>query len=103
MSMIGGENQNGMNPMPGLHWDGNDGRSIPSNGSGDWFQYKYFFFEKLNSLDKKVDDIEKVVEEIKVSFIKLQTKIMVVSALSGVISAALITAVFTSLADKFIK
>ena len=42
-------------------------------------------------------------EEIKVSFIKLQTKIMVVSALSGVISAALITAVFTSLADKFIK
>ena len=91
-----------------IPWDGINDRRTNSSGSsqayaGDWFQYKYMFFEKFNSLEKKVDEIEKSVDDIKTSFIKLQTKIMVVSGLSGVISAALITAVFTSLADKFIK
>ena len=97
--MVG--NEQNPNSMP---WDGmTDRRGNSAAGSGDWFQYKYMIFEKLNGLDKKVDEIEKVVEEIKVSFIKLQTKIMIVSGVSGIASAALISAVFTSLADKFIK
>lgn len=100
--MIG--NDIGQNPT-GVPWDGTTERRSSNLGSeaGNWFQYKYLVFDKLNNLEKKVDDIEKVVDEIKDSFIKLQTKIMVVSAISGVVSAALITAVFTALADKFIK
>lgn len=97
-----------MNPVSGVPWDGVDRRRLHSgqdhnSGPNDWYQYKFMIFEKLNGLEKKVEDIENVVEDIKVSFIKLQTKIMIVSGLSGVISAALISAVFTSLADKLIK
>lgn len=99
-----GENEN--NIFSG-QWDGTtERRSFNRDNamqSGDFFQYKYVFFEKFNSLEKKVSEIEKSVDEIKISFIRLQTKIMVVSGLSGVVSAGIITSVLTSLADKFIK
>lgn len=99
------DNCNTQQPMP---WDGfSERRRLDgqpnSQGSGDWFQYKYLFLEKFNGLERKVNDIEETVDEIKISFVKLQTKILVVSGMSGVISAALMAGVFTALADKFIK
>ncbi len=89
---------NNSQPMP---WDGVDRRG--TNASGDWLQYRYLFLEKFNVLEKKVSDIEETVDDIKISFVKLQTKILVVSGISGVISAALMAGIFTALADKFIK
>lgn len=95
-------NNNGQQQMP---WDGFTDRrgSMNANSHGDWLQYKYLFLEKFNGLERKVNDIEETVDEIKISFVKLQTKILVVSGMSGVISAALMAGVFTALADKFIK
>lgn len=84
-----------------MHWD--DVYVRGTNASGDWLQYRYLFLEKFNVLEKKVNDVEKTVDDIKISFVQLQTKILVISGISGVISSALIAVIFTALADKFIK
>lgn len=95
------EREHRSNNSQQMPWDGVDRRGM--NAGGDWLQYRYLFLEKFNVLEKKVSDIEETVDDIKISFVKLQTKILVVSGISGVISAALMAGIFTALADKFIK
>lgn len=84
-------------------WSGEDRRRSAQPDTADWYKYKFMIMDKLEGLEKKVTSIEDTVGEFKISFVKLQTKIMMVSGLSGFVSAAVITAIFTALADKLIK
>ena len=84
-------------------WDGvTDRRSQPRDDHSDWYKYKYMMLDKLEMLEKAVKSMDEKVGSLELSFVKLQTKIMMVSGLSGFVSAALVTAVLTALADKIL-
>ena len=82
-------------------WDGvTDMRSQHRDDTSDWYKYKYMMLDKLEILEKAVKSIDEKVGSLELSFVKLQTKIMMVSGLSGFVSAAVVTAVLTAMADK---
>ena len=82
-------------------WDGvSDRRSQPRDDPSDWYKYKYMMLDKLEMLEKTVKSMDEKVGSLELSFVKLQTKIMMVSGLSGFVSAAVVTAVLTAIADK---
>ena len=82
-------------------WDGvSDRRSQPRDDPSDWYKYKYMMLDKLEMLEKTVKSMDEKVGSLELSFVKLQTKIMMVSGLSGFVSAAVVTAVLTAMADK---
>ena len=84
-----------------LEWDGvSDRRSQPRDDPSDWYKYKYMMLDKLEMLEKTVKSMDEKVGSLELSFVKLQTKIMMVSGLSGFVSAAVVTAVLTTMADK---
>ena len=84
-------------------WDGvTDRRSQSRDDPSDWYKYKYMMLDKLEILEKAVKSMDEKVGNLELSFVKLQTKIMMVSGLSGFVSAALVTAVLTALADKIL-
>ena len=84
-------------------WDGvTDMRSQHRDDPSDWYKYKYMMLDKLEMLEKTVKSIDEKVGSLELSFVKLQTKIMMVSGLSGFVSAAVVTAVLTALADKIL-
>ena len=84
-------------------WDGvSDRRAQPRDDPNDWYKYKYMMLDKLEILEKAVKSIDEKVGSLELSFVKLQTKIMMVSGLSGFVSAAVVTAVLTALADKIL-
>ena len=84
-------------------WDGvTDRRSQPRDDPSDWYKYKYMMLDKLEILEKAVKSMDEKVGSLELSFVKLQTKIMMVSGLSGFVSAAVVTAVLAAMADKIL-
>ena len=84
-------------------WDGvTDRRAQPRDDPSDWYKYKYMMLDKLEMLEKAVKSMDEKVGSLELSFVKLQTKIMMVSGLSGFVSAAVVTAALTALADKIL-
>lgn len=83
-------------------YDATDSRSQPRDDPSDWYKYKYMMLDKLEMLEKAVKSMDEKVGSLELSFVKLQTKIMMVSGLSGFVSAAVVTAVLTALADKIL-
>lgn len=84
-------------------WDDvTDRRSQLRDDPSDWYKYKYMMLDKLEMLEKAVKSMDEKVGSLELSFVKLQTKIMMVSGLSGFVSAAIVTAVLTALADKIL-
>ena len=82
-------------------WDDvTDRRSHPRDDPSDWYKYKYMMLDKLEMLEKAVKSMDEKVGSLELSFVKLQTKIMMVSGLSGFVSASVVTAVLTAMADK---
>ena len=77
-----------------------DSRSQHRDDPSDWYKYKYMMLDKLEMLEKAVKSMDEKVGSLELSFVKLQTKIMMVSGLSGFVSAAVVTAVLTAMADK---
>ena len=82
--------------------DATDRRSQLRDDPSDWYKYKYMMLDKLEMLEKAVKSMDEKVGSLELSFVKLQTKIMMVSGLSGFVSAAVVTAVLTALADKIL-
>lgn len=93
--MINGD-QNSNN----FEWNGFERRSNNREDSNDWYKYKYLMLNKLEMLEKAFKGIDEKVGNLEISFIKLQTKIMMVSGISGFASAAIATAVLTAVADN---
>ncbi len=77
-------------------------RSQLRDDHSDWYKYKYMMLDKLEMLEKAVKSMDEKIGSLELSFVKLQTKIMMVSGLSGFVSAAVVTAVLTALADKIL-